>query len=104
MKETDAFVSHCGMNSVSESLYFEVPLVLFPQATEQKGVAERFRLRGKGVPFIRGKGRGDQYVTVTVEVPKNLSSKQKELLKEFDEDKNYKQKKSFADKMKEFLK
>ena len=41
LKETDAFVSHCGMNSVSESLYFEVPLVLFPQATEQKGVAER---------------------------------------------------------------
>ena len=64
----------------------------------------RFRLRGKGIPFIRGKGRGDQYVTVTVEVPKNLTSKQKELLKEFEEDKNYKQKKSFAEKMKDFLK
>ena len=72
-----------------------------PEGTQS---GTRFRLRGKGVPFIRGKGRGDQYVTVTVEVPKNLSSKQKELLKEFDEDKNYKQKKSFAEKMKEFLK
>lgn len=72
-----------------------------PEGTQS---GTRFRLRGKGIPFIRGKGRGDQYVTVTVEVPKNLSSKQKELLKEFDEDKNYKQKKSFAEKMKDFLK
>lgn len=63
-----------------------------------------FRLRGKGVPYIRGKGRGDQYVTVVVEVPKNLSSRQKEMLKDFEEDKNYKQKKSFADKVKDFLK
>ena len=72
-----------------------------PEGTQS---GTRFRLRGKGIPYIRGKGRGDQYVTVTVEVPKNLSSKQKELLKEFDEDKNYKQKKSFAEKMKDFLK
>ena len=72
-----------------------------PEGTQS---GTRFRLRGKGIPFIRGKGRGDQYVTVTVEVPKNLSSRQKELLREFEEDKNYKQKKSFAEKMKEFLK
>ena len=71
-----------------------------PEGTQSE---TRFRLRGKGVPFIRGKGRGDQYVTVKVEVPKNLSSKQKELLREFDEDSNYKQKKSFAEKMKDFL-
>ena len=72
-----------------------------PEGTQS---GTRFRLRGKGIPFIRGKGRGDQYVTVTVEVPKNLSSRQKELLRDFEEDKNYKQKKSFAEKMKEFLK
>ncbi len=72
-----------------------------PEGTQS---GTRFRLRGKGIPFIRGKGRGDQYVTVTVEVPKNLTSKQKELLKEFEEDKNYTQKKSFAEKMKDFLK
>lgn len=71
-----------------------------PEGTQSE---TRFRLRGKGVPFIRGKGRGDQYVTVRVEVPKNLSSKQKEMLKEFEEDSNYKQKKSFAEKMKDFL-
>lgn len=64
-----------------------------------------FRLREKGIPYLRGNGRGNQYVTVKVEVPKNLTGKQKETLKElFDEDKNYKQRKSFMDKMKDFLK
>ena len=39
--QADAFVSHCGMNSVSESLYFAVPLVMVPQTAEQRGVARR---------------------------------------------------------------
>lgn len=66
-----------------------------------------FRLRGKGIPYIRGKGRGDQYVTVEVETPKNLTQKQKELLREFDgtiEEKNYKNRKGFIDMMKEIFK
>ncbi|MGN0163790.1 MAG: DnaJ C-terminal domain-containing protein, partial [Candidatus Ornithomonoglobus sp.] len=63
----------------------------------------RFRLRGKGIPVLHGKGNGDEYVTVTVEVPKNLSQNQKELLREFDDDKNYVKKKSFKEKMKDFL-
>jgi len=64
-----------------------------------------FKLRGKGIPFLRGKGRGDQYVKVIVEVPRNLSQKQKDLLREFDTDaNNYKQKKSFAEKANEFFK
>ncbi len=40
-----------------------------------------FRLRGKGIPNLRGGGRGDEYVTVQVTVPTGLSSEQKELLK-----------------------
>ena len=43
-----------------------------------------FRLKGKGVKNINGSNRGDQYVTVTVEVPRNINKKQKELLKQFD--------------------
>lgn len=49
LKQADVFVSHCGMNSVSESLYFEVPLVMVPQTTEQKGVAERVLQFGAGI-------------------------------------------------------
>ncbi|MGL4739072.1 MAG: molecular chaperone DnaJ [Cellulosilyticaceae bacterium] len=45
-----------------------------------------FRLQGKGIPNIRNKKhRGDQYVEVYIEVPKNLTQKQKNLLKEFEE-------------------
>ncbi len=44
-----------------------------------------FRLRGKGVPDIRGRGRGDQYVTVRVTVPANLTEEQKEALRAFAE-------------------
>ena len=42
-----------------------------------------FRLRGKGIPFLRGSGRGDQYVTVNVAVPKSLNSHQKDALRAF---------------------
>ncbi len=42
-----------------------------------------FRLRGKGVPYLRGSGRGDQFVTVNVKVPRGLTSSQKELLRQF---------------------
>ncbi|RBW70497.1 molecular chaperone DnaJ [Bacillus taeanensis] len=42
-----------------------------------------FRLRGKGVPNVRGYGQGDQHVTVKVVTPKNLTEKQKDLLREF---------------------
>ena len=41
------------------------------------------RLKGKGIPFLRGSGRGDQHVKVKVLTPQKLSSKQKDLLKEF---------------------
>jgi MGT family glycosyltransferase len=41
LKKADVFLTHCGMNSVSESLYFGVPLVMLPQTKEQSGVAQR---------------------------------------------------------------
>ena len=45
----DAFITHCGMNSASEGLYFRVPLVLFPQTPEQGAVAKRTQELGAGV-------------------------------------------------------
>jgi molecular chaperone DnaJ len=44
-----------------------------------------FRLKGQGLPVLEGRGRGDQLVRVFVEVPKKLSERQRELLKEFAE-------------------
>ncbi len=44
-----------------------------------------FRLRGKGIPELRGRGRGDQYVTVRVQVPTSLNGEQKEALRAFAE-------------------
>ena len=65
-----------------------------------------FKLKGKGVQHINGKGRGDQYVRVTVEVPKNLNGKQKELIKQLDGatgDKNYAKRRNFFDKIKKMF-
>jgi len=62
-----------------------------------------FRLKGYGVPNLRGGGTGDLVVRVKVEVPKRLNDKQKKLLQELEESLNgreYETKKSFADKVK----
>ena len=60
-----------------------------------------FRLKGKGIPSINGRGRGDQYVTVYIETPKNLNKEQKEALKKFAEtmgESNYEEQKKFFKK------
>lgn len=68
---------------------------------------DEFKLRGKGVQRLHYSGRGDQYVKIIVEVPKNLNNSQKELLRQFDEstdDDCYKTRKGFFDKVKKFFK
>jgi len=45
---------------------------------------QQFRLKGKGMTILNGKGRGDMYVEITVETPVNLTKRQKELLEEFE--------------------
>lgn len=51
-----------------------------PEGTQTGTV---FRLKSKGMPKLRSNIRGDQYVKVTVEIPKKLNEKQKELIREF---------------------
>ena len=53
-----------------------------PPGTESGKV---FRLRGQGLPRVEGRGRGDQLVRVFVEVPRKLTDRQKELLREFEQ-------------------
>lgn len=53
-----------------------------PEGTQ---TGTKFRLRGKGIPYLRGGGRGDQYVFVNVTVPKTLNKAQKDLLRQYAE-------------------
>ncbi|NJD02423.1 MAG: molecular chaperone DnaJ, partial [Ruminiclostridium sp.] len=51
-----------------------------PEGTQTGSV---FRLKSKGIPYLRGNGRGDQYIKVEIDVPKKLNEKQKAILREF---------------------
>jgi molecular chaperone DnaJ len=65
-----------------------------------------FKLKGKGSPHLNGRGRGDQYVRMNIEIPRNLSSKQKKAVKEFDgalTDKNYAKQRTFREKLKKMF-
>ena len=69
-----------------------------PEGTQTGTV---FRLKGKGVPVLNGRGRGDQYVTVVIETPRSLNKEQKEALRRFSEtlgENNYEKRKSFFKK------
>lgn len=49
LSKADAFITHCGMNSVSESLYMAAPMILYPQTGEQCAVARRVTEIGAGI-------------------------------------------------------
>lgn len=59
-----------------------------PEGTQSGTV---FRLRGKGIPYLRGSGRGDQYVKVNVIIPSGLNSEQKEIVRSLDASMNGKE-------------
>ncbi len=66
-----------------------------PAGTQPETV---FRLRGKGIKQLNGRGRGDQYVKVTVEVPRQINPSQRTALESFDKsltEENYQQRKGF---------
>ncbi len=64
----------------------------------------QMRLRGKGMPALRGGGVGDMFIELAVETPVNLTSRQKELLREFDDlgEDNHPESKSFFSSVKSF--
>ena len=59
--------------------------VKIPEGSES---GKQFRLKGKGMPVLRSKQQGDLYIQVDVETPKNLSRKQRDLLKDFEDASN----------------
>ena len=70
-----------GTDLTIPTLYGDVKLSV-PHGTQPGAV---FKVKGRGLPNYGGWGKGDQYVKVTVEIPKSLSDQQKELLKKFGE-------------------
>ncbi|GAB6169635.1 molecular chaperone DnaJ [Clostridium carnis] len=86
-KGNDIYIdTHISMGKAALGTEITVPTVdgdvkyTIPAGT-QSGVL--FRLKGKGVPRVNSTGRGDQYVKVIVDIPKNLNEKQKDALKAF---------------------
>ena len=75
-----------------------------PEGTQTGTV---FRLKGKGITKLRSNVRGDQYVKVTVEIPKNLNDKQKDLVRQFAKEcgqEVHERQKSLSDKIDGFFK
>ncbi|WP_020590491.1 molecular chaperone DnaJ [Kiloniella laminariae] len=75
--------------------------VTIPEGTQNR---QQFRLRGKGMSVLRSASRGDMYVEVSVETPVNLTSRQRELLQEFEKEAtdNSPQSSGFFKRVKEF--
>ena len=66
-----------------------------PEGTQS---GTKFRLRGQGIQYLNGRGRGDQYVIVDVEIPKKVTRAQREALKAFEDSRkedNYEKRKGF---------
>ncbi len=118
--------SHDLFKRSEENLFFECPIsiadaalgssieiptidggkakIKIPQGTQN---GKQFRLKGKGMPYMRGSGNGDLYVQVNTEVPVSLNKEQKELLEKFREIENEKSNpsiKKFFQKAKSFWK
>jgi len=118
--------SHDFFKRSDENLFFECPISIADAAlgmsieipTIDGGKAKikipagtqsgkQFRLKGKGMPYMRGSGNGDLYVQVNTEVPVSLNKEQKELLEKFREIENEKSNpsiKKFFQKAKSFWK
>ena len=118
--------SHDLFKRSDENLFFECPIsitdaslgttieipiidggkakIKIPEGTQS---GKQFRLRGKGMPYMRGSGNGDLYVQINTEVPISLNKEQRELLEKFREIENEKSNpsiKKFFQKAKSFWK
>ena len=118
--------SHKIFKRSEENLYYEFPIsiadaalgttlevpivdggkakIKIPSGTQ---TGKQFRLKGKGMPIMRGSGNGDLYIQIVTEVPVSLSSEQKELLEKFrmlENNKSNPSIKKFFEKAKSFWK
>lgn len=82
ISEKEVTFVQAALGAVVEVNTIDGPLKIRVQPGTQPGTL--VRLRGKGVPHVRGGARGDAYVKIQLHVPTHLSKKQKELLEELD--------------------
>jgi len=66
LQDTDVFLTHSGMNSTHESLYYSVPMVLFPQQAEQKMVSNRIVTLGAGLLLKRNRPKNIENAVIKV--------------------------------------
>lgn len=110
--------SHPVFTRQGQSVYCEMPISFMQAAlgaelevptldgkvrysiSEGTQTGTTFRLRGKGIPYVGTKNRGDQFVTVVVETPTKLNKEQKELLKKLEaaSDGSYPKRRKFFDR------
>lgn len=83
LQNTDLFITHCGMNSVNESLYYGVPTVLFPQHSEQGLVAKRVNDLGAGIILERNNSKSINDAVIQVMNYNKYKEKASELSQSF---------------------
>jgi molecular chaperone DnaJ len=83
VEEPLSFVQACLGCKIKITSLDSQEKITIPAGTQHN---QRFRLRGKGIPDLRGRGRGDFYIKILIKIPKKLSSKQTDLLKQFAEE------------------
>lgn len=83
LAKADVFITHCGMNSVSESLYMATPMVLYPQTSEQKAVARRVTEIEAGVMLNDDSSQGISLAVQKVMKNKSYATAAKECSDDF---------------------
>ncbi len=82
MVNQEVSYTQAALGAVIEVPTIDGPLKIRVQPGTQPGTL--IRLHGKGVPHVRGGGRGDEYVRITLTIPTHLSRRQRELLEELE--------------------
>ena len=94
-----------ALGAIVEAPTIDGKIDLKIEAGTQSGTVQT--LRGKGIQHVKGEGRGDEYVTIKIVTPKNLSERQKALLRQFegeiDDNKVHPEKKTFTDRLKDLF-